>query len=216
MSMIFNKLEYIHQEILEEFSQYELCKEEYKFSWPNYVFKDKTFRRAHLDIVDARNTKNLYMLHLCIFPHTNDPSPIFGFDIIAGPKKVTGAFHDFSPVRKNHHMLDWFYYNTKDFEPNKERNLPDWAKSIFSENMIAAGNISSENELDTVLKIVMNSLDFYLNHVGQITNKDYTQEQNFYCQKQKENPHTPKVMASLGLDPSEVSIFIEKGLFPEI
>jgi len=214
--MVFNSLELLHQEILEELSKYELCKEDYKFSWPNYVFKDKSFRRAHLDIVDARDTRNLYMLHLCIFPNTNDPAPIFGFDIIAGPRKVTGAFHDFSPIRKNHFMLDWFYYNTKDFEPNKERNLPDWARSIFSENMIAAGNISSETELNTILKMVINNLSFYLNFVGEETPYDFTNEQNFYCKKQKENPHTPRVMASLGLDPEEVSVFIEKGLFPEI
>jgi len=85
--MIFDSLEKIHYDILNILSNYTEVKEEHDFSWPNYIYSDKKFRRAHLDIVDARDTKNLYMLHLCIFPHIDDPSPIFGFDIIAGPKK---------------------------------------------------------------------------------------------------------------------------------
>jgi hypothetical protein len=216
MSMIFDSLELLHKDILKTLSDYTEYKEEHEFSWPNYVYTDTKFRRAHLDIVDARDTKNLYMLHLCVFPHTKDPAPIFGFDIIAGPKKVTGAFHDFSPSGKDHWMLKWFYNNTEAFKPKKERQLPDWAKSIFSGNMIAAGNVNSEKELTEILEMVMVNLEFYLENVGEVTSEDYTREQNFYCQKQKENPHTPKVMTSLGLDPKEVEFFIHKGLFPEL
>jgi hypothetical protein len=214
--MIFDSLELLHKDILNILSDYTEYKEEHEFSWPNYVYTDTKFRRAHLDIVDARDTKNLYMLHLCVFPHTKDPAPIFGFDIIAGPKKVTGAFHDFSPSGKDHWMLKWFYNNTEAFKPKKERQLPDWAKSIFSGNMIAAGNVNSEKELTEILEMVMVNLEFYLENVGEVTSEDYTREQNFYCQKQKENPHTPKVMTSLGLDPKEVEFFIHKGLFPEL
>lgn len=216
MSMIFDNLEKLHQDILTILSDYTECEEENEFSWPNYVYKDKNFRRAHLDIVDARTTKGLYMLHLCVFPNTNDPAPIFGFDIIAGPRKVTGAFHDFSPVDKGHWLLDWFHSNTSSFKPKKERELPDWAKSIFSGNMIAAGNVNSEEELIDILEMVKKNLQFYLSNIGELSNKDYTSQQNFYCQKQKENPHTPKVMMSLGLDPEEVKVFIQEGLFPEI
>ena len=41
-------------------------------------------------------------------------------------------------------------------------------------------------------------------------------QQNYYCHNQKQNPHTPRVMASLGLDPQEVKKFVEECLFPEI
>jgi len=216
MSMIFDSLEKIHYDILEIFSKYKEVKEEHSFSWPNYIYSDKNFRRAHLDIVDARDTKNLYMLHLCVFPHINDPAPIFGFDIIAGPKKVTGAFHDFSPVLREHWLLDWFRDSTKKFKASKERELPDWAKAIFSGNMIAAGNVRSEEELSKILKMVITNLEFYLNNIGETGDATFKMKQNFYCEKQKENPHTPKVMTSLGLDPEEVRFFIQEGLFPEI
>ena len=34
---------------------------------------------------------------------------IYGFDIIAGKNKVTGAFHDFSPLlQKEHPLTEWF------------------------------------------------------------------------------------------------------------
>jgi len=41
------------------------------------------------------------------------------------------------------------------------------------------------------------------------------EKQNRYCAYQKQNPHTPKVMESLGLDPEDVRTFIDECLFPE-
>ena len=72
-----------------------------KPGWTNRTFSNDFIRRAHIDIVDARETKGLWMLHLCVFPQLTNGGPIYGFDIIAGKKKVTGAFHDFSPLLKN-------------------------------------------------------------------------------------------------------------------
>jgi hypothetical protein len=40
--------------------------------------------------------------------------------------------------------------------------------------------------------------------------------QNFYAQNQKQNPHTPKVMVSLGLSEEDVTAFVQECLFPEI
>ena len=216
MPTIFELLEEAHCDILKELAKYEEVDEGHRFSWPNYVFKGANFRRAHLDIVDARETKKLYMLHLTIMPHVNDPAPIFGFDIIAGPNKVTGAFHDFSPVVSKHPLLDLFSNRASFYEWSKVRELPDWAKAIFSGHMIAAGNIQSELELKRLLMLVMNNLKHYLNSIGERSSADYTDRQNRYCHYQKQNPHTPKVMAALGLDPQEVQRFIEECLFPEL
>jgi hypothetical protein len=216
MSMIFESLEGLTKDILVKLRNYEEYEDEHKFSWPNYVFRDKSFRRAHLDIVDARSTKKLYMLHLCVFPHVNDPAPIFGFDVIAGPKKVTGAFHDFSPVKQDHKLLEWFHERTNEFKPTKPRELPDWAKKIFSGNMVAAGNIRTQEELSYMLEMVLTNLDHYLKNIGEVTPDCFKEQQNFYCQNQKKNPHTPKVMSSLGLNQEEIDTFIHKSLFPEI
>jgi hypothetical protein len=45
---------------------------------------------------------------------------------------------------------------------------------------------------------------------------DTTSYQNYYCDNQKQNPHTPRVMVSLGLSEEDVKVFIQECLFPEI
>jgi len=220
MSTIFNRLvelsESVHNKIKKGSVEVD---EGHSFDWPNYVYTSDKFRRAHLDIIDARSTKKLYMMHLCIFPHYNDPSPIFGLDLIAGPNKITGAFHDFS-MNNNHFISEWFQNRVKDLEWSKPRQLPDWAKNIFSPSMVAAGNIQSEEELETFMSLVDETMNYYLGNVGTTHvpisyHSHIKEQQNYYCQNQKQNPHTPRVMESLGLDAATVKMFIQDCLFPE-
>ncbi len=211
---IFDILSDTYNSIVETMSRYEAKDEAHDFPWSNLVWESPKFRRAHLDVVDVRDTKKLFMMHLCIFPHVNDPSPIFGFDLIAGPKKVTGAFHDFSPVA-DHPLCDWFKERTSMLTWSKQRELPDWAKQIFSGSMIAAGNITDPEELQFLVNAVLSNLDTYLEGIGSSDGQDYLERQNRYCHFQKQNPHTPKVMQSLGFDEDTVSRFIQECLFPE-
>ena len=190
-----------------------------RFAWTNHVYRSLKYRRAHIDIVDAREDKKLWMMHCCIFPHTNDNSPIFGFDVIAGPNKVSGAFHDFSSAGDSeHYMMKWFDQRVRELDWKKERQLPEWAQQIFSPAMIAIGAVNTDEELDKLIKVALENLDYYLENVGrtQESMADYHMAQNRYCHYQKQNPHTPKVMANLGLDPEQVRVFIQEVLFPEI
>jgi len=156
------------------------------------------------------------MMHLCIFPHVNDPSPIFGFDLIAGPSKVTGAFHDFSPTAGGTNLDTWFKDRAATQRWSKERKLPEWAQQIFSPSMVAAGNIQDPEELATLITFAGDNLAHYLSEVGKKTVSDYTSNQNHYCHWQKQNPHTPRVMAALGFEQEVVHAFIQKCLFPEV
>jgi len=187
--------------------------------WINRVWSSNHYRRAHVDVVDARTTKGLWMMHCCIFPHTHNPAPIFGFDVIAGKNKITGCFYDYSPAGdKNHQMIEWFANETQEFDWNKTRKLPDWAERIFSPYMVAAGNVSDDHELEQITNMAKVGVQHYLETVGE-TNHTVTntmQEQNFYAQNQKQNPHTPRVMTSLGLKEEDVKVFIQDCLFPEI
>jgi hypothetical protein len=153
-----------------------------------------------------------------VFPHTNDPSPIYGFDIVAGPNKVSGAFHDFSLAGdKSSPMWLWFNAKTNGLEWNKKRELPDWAQQIFSPAMVAIGAVGSE-ELDEFVKIGLQSLEFYLANVG-LDQQDvatYEMAQDRYCRYQKQNPHTPRVLVSLGFTEGEAQDFVHNQLFPEI
>lgn len=228
MSFVFNKLKE-YTETLEKVlgsSAFEV-EEPSSFSWKNKVYTNAYVRRAHLDVIDATETKKLYMMHLCIFPKVYQPAPIYGLDLIAGPTKVTGAFHDFSPNGlESHPMLDWFEDQSSKLYWSKKRDLPPWAKEIFSENMIAAGNIQSEFELIEFMNFSINSLKYYLDSLHlynpdvvyetKLQKYNYTESQNKYCKNQKLNPHTPKVLEALGFEKEEVNDFIHNCLFPEI
>lgn len=214
-STVFDQLDKTKQLVIKKLSAFEPVDEGHRYPWTNMVWKSRDFRRAHFDVVDVRETKKLYMMHLTVFPHTTDGAPVFGFDLIAGPNKVTGAFHDFSPIDRDHELLNWFERRVSQLSWSKQRALPDWAREIFSGSMVAAGNITDEIELQTILELVNETLTHYLMQVGGRYG-DFAQLQNKYCANQKRNPHTPRVMQSLGFDEEIVNEFIQKCLFPEL
>ena len=187
--------------------------------WINRVWTSDRYRRAHVDVVDARDTKGLWMMHCCIFPHTHNPAPIFGFDVVAGKNKMTGCFHDYSKAGDpDHPMMEWFAGEISKLEWRKPRALPEWATNIFSPSMVAAGNVQDEEELEQIMAMARTTLAHYLESVADTNNtvQDTTAAQNYYCENQKCNPHTPKVMVSLGLSEEDVQVFIQECLFPEI
>jgi phycocyanobilin:ferredoxin oxidoreductase len=187
--------------------------------WVNRVWTSDNYRRAHVDVVDARDTKGLWMMHCCIFPHIHNPAPIFGFDVIAGKNRITGCFYDYSPAGDPEHpMIDYFAEQAQKLAWVKTRKLPDWAERIFSPSMVAASNVMEENEIEQIYRMAIAGVDHYLECVSETNNtaNDTTEAQNFYAQNQKMNPHTPRVMASLGLNEEDVRVFIQECLFPEI
>ena len=192
-----------------------------EFGWVNRTWKNNYIRRAHVDVVDVRDSKKLWMMHVCLFPQLTNGGPIYGFDIIAGKSKVTGAFHDFSPLlQKNHELTNWFIKEVEPFKPSKDRPLPDWAKAIFSGGMIAAGNVKELVELNEICDIALGNLQQYLKRIGKYngdSNKeDVIKAQNYYCEHQQQNPHTPAVMEKLGLPPEDIKLFCSDNLFPKI
>ena len=192
-----------------------------EYGWVNRTWRNKVVRRAHVDVVDVRESKKLWMMHVCLFPELDNGGPIYGFDIIAGQNKVTGAFHDFSPLlQKEHPLTKWFINEVKDFKPSKERELPDWAKAIFSGGMIAAGNVQEVDELNQICDIALGNLHHYLNKIkeyeGDSNRDDVIKAQNYYCEHQQQNPHTPRVMESLGLPEEDIKLFCSDNLFPKI
>jgi phycocyanobilin:ferredoxin oxidoreductase len=187
--------------------------------WVNRVWTGDRYRRAHIDVVDARDSKGLWMMHCCIFPHIHNPAPIYGFDVIAGKNKITGCFHDYSKAGDPEHpMMEWFADEVNKLDWNRTRKLPDWAERIFSPSMVAAGNVQDEEELEQIFAMARTTLKHYLESVGETNNtaNNTTEAQNYYCENQKQNPHTPRVMVSLGLSEEDVQHFIQECLFPEI
>jgi phycocyanobilin:ferredoxin oxidoreductase len=228
MSTIFNKLKRHATEMESIISTRAfLLDSGDQYSWTNKVYQCAWFRRAHMDIIDAIDTKKLYMMHICVFPHTYDAAPLYGFDIIAGTNKVTGAFLDFSPIGSaDHPLCKYFAELVEPTQWSKPRELPEWARNIFSKQMVAAGNINTNFELDVVLELSKKSLIHYLDNIKtyrpaltydeQVLKYNFTAQQNYYCQQQKCNPHTPRVLKGLGFSEEMAHDFIHKELFPEI
>ena len=185
------------------------------------MWANDNVRRAHIDVVDARESKGLWMMHVCIFPTLDNPAPIYGFDVIAGKTKMTGAFHDFSAsADPDHPMIDGYRESVAHFVPEKQRKLPEWATNIFTDKMLAAGNVKTDEEADEIIRIATTNLRAYFDEVG--TSKGEGDRalvsacQDYYCHNQQQNPHTPNVMKSLGLNEDDVDKFCTDMLFPKL
>lgn len=222
MTVVWNKIEQLAKDIE---SQFNATGEPIEgnigsgYEWHNELWTSLRYRRAHIQIVDKRETHKIFILHCTVFPHFNDPSPIWGFDAVCGPNKITGAFCDFSSGGDSSHgMMKWFAKETSNYGWNKPRDLPEWAKSIFSPSMVAAGNVQEGEELDDLCQLALNSLDYYLKNVGntQQDTADYHMAQNRYCRYQKQNPHVIRSMVSMGIEESTMKKFVEEVLFPEV
>jgi hypothetical protein len=85
--------------------------------------------------------------------------------------------------------------------------------------MVAAGNVSDLREADTIIDLAQNTLKVYLEVIGDHNNSGepsmVLEGQNWYCHNQQQNPHTPKVMKSLGLNEADVERFCTDMLFPK-
>ena len=86
--------------------------------------------------------------------------------------------------------------------------------------MIAAGNVRTDEEATAIVDLAINNLKVYFDSIGQYSDtakKDDTiKAQNYYCSNQTMNPHTPRVMKSLGLKEQDVEKFCTDILFPKI
>ena len=189
--------------------------------WSEQSWTSQSYRRARIDIIDARNQRGLWLMHFCIYPHIHNDGPIYGADIIAGKNKITGVFHDFSPTANALHKMNAdFSTIVSKFGWNKPRELPDWAKNIFSSNMVAAGNITKTDEITQIYNMLAETTNYYISNISKYNGfcEDNIGKvcQNRYSYFQKQNPHTPKSMIAMGLSENDARSFVHNCLFPEI
>lgn len=219
MTQIWSKIENLAEQLKTKFAETgNFVSSDNQDGWQNYIYHSSKYRRAHVEIVDFRTKHNIYILHSTVFPHFNDPSPIWGFDAVCGPNKISGAFHDFSSAGDgNHYMMSWFNETSKNYQWRKPRELPPWAQQIFSNSMIAAGNVREGQELDDLCSLAVKTVDYYLANVGlsQEWPLDYHMAHNKYCFYQKQNPHVINSMVAMGIPRADMIKFVNEVLFPE-
>lgn len=187
-----------------------------RFRWRNLIAAAPAFRRAHLEWLEVPG--RLAVLHLCIFPHLEDATPVLGFDVVAGHARVTGAFLDLSPVvpgppRPSLADLVGADALAGFAEP---RARPDWG-DIFSAEFLAV-RPDGPAELARVLDLAEQALDGTLAHLaagrGRGADPDAVAEgQAAYVAGQRRNEHTPRMLAGL-VGAEAARRFVEDHLFP--
>lgn len=174
------------------------------YGWENHRFRSPRFRLAHVEIF---NQDRFCVVHCCVFPHVNDPSPIYGFDVIAGENKITGVFMDLSPVI-NGDTAPFLEINI-----GKSRERPEWG-SIFSPHWLACR--PSPEEMMIISDEAVRVLVHYLASLGDVGNREeIVAGQNRYCLNQRKNEHTRKAITKL-LGPDGAEEFMSQILFPTI
>jgi len=174
------------------------------YGWTNHRYTSPKFRLAH---VEKFVQEKFAVVHVCVFPHINDPSPIYGFDVIAGEQKATGLFFDLSPTVQPTESFT-------NLAVDRPRERPEWG-DIFSEHWIACR--PTIEEFDIIAKEALLVLDNYILTLHQSrANVDLVvQGQNRYCQQQKRNTHTAAALKKI-IGDELTQEFMDTVLFPEI
>lgn len=174
------------------------------YGWVNHRYTSPIFRLAHVEkFVQDR----FAVVHVCVFPHPNDPSPIYGFDVIAGENKATGLFFDLSPtVRPTEPFTD--------LAVERPRERPEWG-DIFSDHWIACR--PTLDEFNRIAEESLLVLDRYCLTLGQekANIRSVIAGHNRYCRQQKKNTHTFSAIKNL-LGPEQAKEFMDTVLFPEL
>lgn len=197
----------MHDLILEQKDVVELETED--FGWENYRYESPMFRLAH---VERYFKDGLIVAHVTCIPHVNNPSPIFGFDIVGSEKtgKISGAFVDWSPTLydKRWHYTRW----------SSARVLPEWA-TVFSDDFLAIR--PNENEHDQLFDFAYGALCHYFETLNKSTVSNdpkvvelIREKQTEYCEKQASNPRTFAALKQQ-LGEERARHFMENILFPK-
>jgi hypothetical protein len=182
--------------------------------WRNEIFVGPEFRWAHVEFFSIRD--QIGVIHVCILPALDRHAPIFGFDIITGIKKATGAFLDLSPTTAEAmEISDAWAADTKraaaDFQ--EKRELPEWASAVFSQHALAI-RPTSISEVEGVLGLAESSLSLWLRAEKRVASgAAMARAQQSYVEAQRRNEHTFRMLA--GCVGAEIATeFVNQWLFP--
>ena len=221
---ILNRLRKLAEDITAIFDKrmerYDNPKHIHEFEgWTDTFWKSDTIRKCHLKIIEPIEGKpKLWLMHINIFPNTNECLPILGLDVVSGPNKISGSFFDFSPVTdETNPMVQTFAAATSNLVWKKERELPPWAQEIFSPHMVAAGNVREE-ETEQFCETALNLIQYYVMSMYSSDSKAYDTKaaHNKYCINQKKNQQLWSSLRAMKLDSDKIDQYVNNVLFEEI
>ncbi len=182
--------------------------------WTNLIISNPRFRRAHVERFEIGD--QIAVLHVCIFPRPDTGLPIFGFDVVAGQSRITGAFLDLSPTDPTSDDVSrrWAHAVASRRDAFSEhRTLPEWG-DVFSKGVIAI-RPTTQDEVDAVFDLGLASLDWLLRQApGQADTQACVVGQRRYIDRQRENEHTFRMLRGCVGD-ALARDFIDCWLFPD-
>lgn len=166
----------------------------------NHCYQTPQFRKLHLEL--AKVGKNLDILHCVMFPKVNFNLPIFGVDVVAGPRGISAAIVDLSPVSPSRSLPPLYgeaLENLPSIVFSQPRTLPDWG-DIFSRFCLFVRPITSEEEIS-----FLNQVTQYLSIHCQLASRAIPIEsreeyksilagQQRYCSQQQQNDKTRRIL----------------------
>jgi phycocyanobilin:ferredoxin oxidoreductase len=178
-----------------------------EFPWRNQIWRNPKFRRAH---VEEFTSPAISVLHVTVFPHVNDPSPIYGFDVVTGMKKPAGGYIDMSPSVETWH--GWRNWIPIDIPPNK--TIPDWG-TCFSDEFVAIP-LRDSTHLEELLQYGVAMLQEYLKRIQQKQEEEnlVIDRQRFYCVQQRNNQKTMQILERM-IGAERANLFMNEVLFPD-
>lgn len=170
-----------------------------KLTIENSCYQSREFRKLHLEL--AKVGKNLDILHCVMFPHSEYPLPMFGCDIVAGRGEVSAAIADLSPLNASHTLpiaYEQALAELTRLEFSQVRELPEWGDIFSSYVLFIRPSNLAEGE-----QFVQRVADFLRIHthlatstnpVDSKTQKEHLKAQYNYCDKQRQNDKTRRVL----------------------
>lgn len=185
----------------------------------NELHRCRGVRKLHFEI--AKLGLGLQILHCVFFPDPRFDLPIFGADIVAGPAGISAAIVDLSPVEST--LPVKILNDLKDLSFPKfaqERELPAWG-TIFSP-YVRFIRPTGDQEEAAFVDLVEAYLGVFNTSVHGASPEDPKalstinryKGQLFYCQQQKRNDKTRRVLAK-AFNPQWADRYIEQLLFDD-
>ncbi|BBA80181.1 phycocyanobilin:ferredoxin oxidoreductase [cyanobacterium endosymbiont of Rhopalodia gibberula] len=165
----------------------------------NKCYKTPQFRKLHLEF--AKVGQELDILHCVMFPHPSYSLPMFGCDIVAGPRKVSVAIVDLSPANRELTLSSEYHQALSQspvLEFSESHGLPAWG-DIFSDYCLFIRPTDPEEETQFLSRVV----EFLKIHCQTAVDSQTVSSkqqmsnlagQHYYCTKQQQNGKTRRVL----------------------
>ncbi|OKH13801.1 phycocyanobilin:ferredoxin oxidoreductase [[Limnothrix rosea] IAM M-220] len=166
----------------------------------NTCYQSQHFRKMHLEM--AKVGKNLDILHCVMFPRSKYALPMFGCDIVAGPRGISAAIVDLSPTTADRTLSPQYKalleQNKDNFIFSEPRVLPEWGY-IFSEYCLFVRPTTAQEEA-LFLERVREFLEINCQQALQLAplsaekQQIHLEGQKNYCSEQQQNDKTRRVL----------------------